>query len=500
MEAHRHEDFLMTGRPATDDVIPGAFALSVGMPDLPAPDGWRWVKLTDVARLESGHTPSRKHPEYWDGDIRWLGIQDARQHHGREIHETRQTVSELGVANSSARILPAGTVCLSRTASVGYVVRLGRPMATSQDFVNWVCSDDVDPEFLMYLLIAEAESILRFGKGSTHTTVYFPEVKAFHICLPQPEEQRRIVAKVEALLARVNAARDRLARVPAILERFRQSVLAAACSGRLTEDWRSPTAEPPDRADEWLRKQAEVSWALTPTGSETVDFDQAPELPESWSCVPLERLSRRIGDVNHRMPSAAEQGIPLVSTKDFQGTEHIDFAGAKKITGTDYLRMCRKIKPERGDILVSRYGTVGEVRKVDFNDPFQVSYSIAIVKPSEAANLTDYLLLALRSPFVQAQMTKETRASAQPDLGLRSIRQLSIPLPQPSERDEIVRRVETLSALADTIEQRATTAHRRADHLTQSILSKAYRGELLPGARTGERTAPDLRKVCDNER
>lgn len=181
------------GREATGRHIPPKLALAVGMPSMPAPRGWEWAALTELARLESGHTPSRRHPEYWTGAIPWLSIQDAKAHHGRRIQETNETTNEVGIANSSARVLPKNTVCLSRTASVGYVVIMGRPMSTSQDFVNWVCSSRLSPEFLQYLLIAEGDDILRFASGSVHSTIYFPEVKAFHICYPPLPEQQRIV-------------------------------------------------------------------------------------------------------------------------------------------------------------------------------------------------------------------------------------------------------------------------------------------------------------------
>src|SRR5207247_5267170 len=131
--------------------------------------------------LETGHSPRRKKPEYWVGDIPWIGIKDATENYGRVIMDTYQHTNELGIANSSARLLPRNTVCLSRTASVGYVVVMGQPMATSQDFVNWVCSNDLDWRFLKYVLVAEKDSFLRFAHGTTHQTIYFPEVKAFHI-------------------------------------------------------------------------------------------------------------------------------------------------------------------------------------------------------------------------------------------------------------------------------------------------------------------------------
>jgi type I restriction enzyme S subunit len=162
------------------------------MPDTPPPDGWEWTLLSDVAQLESGHTPSRKHPEYWDGPVPWIGIKDATGNHGRTIYDTIQHVTDEGLANSSARLLPANTVCLSRTASVGYVVVMGRPMATSQDFVNWICGPDIDHQFLKYVLLAEKEALLRFASGTTHQTIYYPEAKAFHLCLPRLAEQKRI--------------------------------------------------------------------------------------------------------------------------------------------------------------------------------------------------------------------------------------------------------------------------------------------------------------------
>src|SRR5574340_1389612 len=165
------------GRPATAGVIQGRYALSVGMPHTALPGGWHWTPLSDVARLETGHTPSRKHPEYWGGEIPWIGIKDATENHGRTIQDTNQHTNELGIVNSSARVLPANTVCLSRTASVGYVVVMGRPMATSQDFVNWVCSQRIDFRFLKYVLLAERSAFLRFASGTTHQTIYFPEVK-----------------------------------------------------------------------------------------------------------------------------------------------------------------------------------------------------------------------------------------------------------------------------------------------------------------------------------
>lgn len=193
-------DTITGGRAATDAVVPGLAALSIGLPSmLPEPDGYRWTSLSAVARLESGHTPSRAKPEFWDGDIPWIGIRDATGNHGKVIANTEQHVTQLGIDNSSARVLPANTVCLSRTASVGYVVQTARPMATSQDFVNWVCGPDLNPNFLRYLLMSESDSIRRFAYGSVHATMYYPDAKALHVLLPARKEQDAIAEVLGAL-------------------------------------------------------------------------------------------------------------------------------------------------------------------------------------------------------------------------------------------------------------------------------------------------------------
>ena len=110
-------------------------------------------KIRYFAKLESGHTPSRNKPAFWENcTIPWFTLADVwkiRSGSTRFVHETKEKVSALGLANSSARLLPAGTVILSRTASVGYSAILGKPMATTQDFANWICRDKLQPEYLL---------------------------------------------------------------------------------------------------------------------------------------------------------------------------------------------------------------------------------------------------------------------------------------------------------------------------------------------------------------
>ena len=158
------------------------------------PDKWRLVRLTDVAKLESGHTPSRRRPTYWNGGVPWVSLNDVDELDANEILQTKETISDLGLANSSARLLPTGTVIFSRTASIGKSTILGLPMSTTQDFANYICGPELHNRYLMYLFRYMKGTWKRLMAGSTHNTIYMPIFKGLQILLPPAEEQRAIAA------------------------------------------------------------------------------------------------------------------------------------------------------------------------------------------------------------------------------------------------------------------------------------------------------------------
>lgn len=187
------------------------------------------VPLLSCARLESGHTPSRRHSEWWGGTVPWLALPDIRKLHGKVAHATTENINDAGLANSSARLLPVGTVCLCRDASIGFVTMLGRPMATSQHFANWVCDlERLDPEFLMYAFMASFDSLRELGSGSVLKTIYMPTIQSFHVTAPSIEEQRRIACTLRDRLAAAEALARRLRARQAEIERLPQRLLAAA--------------------------------------------------------------------------------------------------------------------------------------------------------------------------------------------------------------------------------------------------------------------------------
>ncbi|MFN3210531.1 MAG: restriction endonuclease subunit S [Roseovarius sp.] len=193
------------------------------------PNDWKLVRLTTVAKLESGHTPNRDKPEYWGGTIPWLSLGDTDALDQLTIEDTLEQVTEKGIKNSSARVLPVDTVIFSRTATVGKACRLAVEMATSQDFANWVCGSDLDPRYLVQVFRHMKREWDRLQAGSTHQTIYMPTFKRLQILLPPKAEQEKIADTGEAFDRRIEAEKQSLAE----LQNTRAALAQELLSGRL---------------------------------------------------------------------------------------------------------------------------------------------------------------------------------------------------------------------------------------------------------------------------
>jgi type I restriction enzyme S subunit len=167
------------------------------------PKDWDEVLLNSVAKSGTGHTPDKKHSEYWNGDIKWVSLADSDALDDLYIEDTFAKITSQGIANSSAVLHPAGTVILSRDAGVGKSAILRTEMAVSQHFMAWRCGEQLDNHFLYYWLQVEKPEFERIANGSTIKTIGLPYFSDLKIPLPPVSEQRAIagaLSDVDALL------------------------------------------------------------------------------------------------------------------------------------------------------------------------------------------------------------------------------------------------------------------------------------------------------------
>lgn len=287
------------------------------------------------------------------------------------------------------------------------------------------------------------------------------------VIFPPLAEQHRIVATMEAILARVNASQERLDRVPGLLKAFRQAVLAAACSGRLTEGWRG----------EYFNqvKTKEV-------GIPDENCNNLFPIPEFWIWTKVGEKTQNVQyGLSIKANDAKETGIPILRMGNIQdGT--IDFTDLKYILADE--KEISQFYLEKGDLLFNRTNSPELVGKsAVFNSDEKMTFASYLIRIKVNQNdlLPEYLNYWTNSVWGRewARMVR-TDGVSQSNINASKIKEMLLPLPPLPEQHEIIRRVEALFALADRIEQRVATGKERADRLTQAILAKAFRGELVP--------------------
>lgn len=307
-------------------------------------------------------------------------------------------------------------------------------------------------------------------------------------------EQIRIADKLDSVLAKVDAAQARLGKIPTLLKRFRQSVLAAATSGELTREWRDDKKPRPIQDySSRTTKERENKGIKESKHSKEFSVDKEPfEIPNNWQWVRLGHIALKITDGAHNTPHVLDNGYPYLMAKDLTGGS-LDFSENRYISEKAHRELHIKCLPEVGDLLVVNIGA-GTGNNVLINVDFEFSFkNIAIIKrPSFVeAEYLKYFFDAQKKRIFDEQ----TRGGAQPFLSLSVLNDIPFALPSIEEQKEIVRRVESLFTLADTVEKQYLETKKRLDRLTQSLLAKAFRGELVPQDPNDEPAAELLKRI-----
>ena len=210
------------------------------MKECELPPGWVAQRLGGVLdNIVGGGTPSKDHPEYFQGSIPLMTVKDMKV---PRPSLTGFNITEEALANSSARVVPADTVVIATRMGLGKVVRPKMPTAINQDLKALFPCDALDKSFLEMWLVSIAAKIEAMGTGTTVKGVRLNQIRELEILLPPLNEQRRIVEKIETLFAELDKGEEALREVQKLLTRYRQSVLKAAVTGELTADWRAENA------------------------------------------------------------------------------------------------------------------------------------------------------------------------------------------------------------------------------------------------------------------
>lgn len=432
------------------------------------PEGWVVTNLQNIANWGSGGTPSRSHDEYYNGNIPWIKTGDLGP---KLITEASEYITDAGVKNSSAKYFPKGSVAIAMYgATIGKTSILGIDATTNQACaVGTPIKDITSSIFLYYFLLNEKNTFIKKGKGGAQPNISQAVIKEHPLSLPPYAEQKIIAEKLDTLLAQVDSTKACLERIPQILKRFRQAVLAAVVNGKAVNI---------DTDENTLTTLGNIA--------KNIKYGTSKKCSKTQGSTAVLRI-----------PNIGPGYIINSNLK------YADFDQKELVTLT----------LKEGDLLLIRSNgsvdLVGKVAVISENDTeyLYAGYLIRVRLDKERA-APKYISYCLQSPQLRQVIENIARStSGVNNINSKELASLEIPLTPLPEQHEIVRRVEQLFAWADTIEKQVNNALTRVNSLTQSILAKAFRGELTaqwraenPSLISGENSAAALLEKIKAER
>lgn len=446
------------------------------------PNSWTWARLGDVCRTTSGGTPSRKNAEYFTGDIPW--VKSGELPDGL-VSEVEERITAAAVANSSAKLFPAGTLLIALYgATVGKLGILKEAATTNQAVCAIFPPEYLDTKYLFWYLRCVRSDLVAQAVGGAQPNISQGILRELRVPIAPLDQQKRIVAEIEKQFSRLDEAVANLKRVKANLKRYKAAVLKSAVAGRLVEteaELARREGRSYETGEQLLQRILETrrsQWQgkgkyKEPAAPDTTDL---PALPEGWAWASVDQLVAHLTDGDHQAPPQTDQGIPFLVIGNVRGGE-IDFSDTRFVGEAYYNSLDPNRQPKLGDLLYTLVGSYGIPVRVTTEKPFCIQRHMAILRPHEHSPIS-YLTLAMASDNVFRQATTVATGTAQLTVPLAGLRQIAIPLPSISEQERIVAEVDRrLSLLRETGTQVRANLQ-RAERMRQALLGQAFAGRV----------------------
>jgi type I restriction enzyme M protein len=341
-------------------------------------------------RVESGGTPKSDVEEYWGGGIPWATLVDLpATDFISEITATKRTISDKGLRESSAKMIPANSVVVSTRATIGRIAINRVPIATNQGFKNVVIEDSARavPEYVALALTKLVPRMQAWATGGTFAEISKSKFCELQIPLPPLDVQKEIVAEIEGYQKVINGARS-------VLDHYRPHI---------------------------------------------------PIHPD-WPLVPLADVCETITDGDHQPPPKASEGVPFVTITNINDEHELDFTKTFFVPESYYSNLNAARKPRGGDVLYTVTGSYGIPVLVPENIRFCFQRHIALIRTGPQL-LNRFLLSLLASPLMLQQGHEAATGVAQKTVSLSSLRGFKIPLPPLATQQAIVAEIEAEQAL-----------------------------------------------------
>ncbi|SIQ99540.1 restriction endonuclease subunit S [Pontibacter lucknowensis] len=488
------------------------------------PEGWVWIRLGGLGSIVGGGTPKADSPEFFcEEGIPWLTPADLGKHQGKYVTRGRRDITELGLAKSSAQLLPTGSVLFSSRAPIGHLAIASNPISTNQGFKSCVPYILDLNQYIFYFLKKAAKEINENASGTTFKEVSGKEVSAILVPLPPLAEQKAIVARVEELMQKIEELENQTAEriqlkkhlgaaalqqltaatdeeleqnwlflkqhftsmfdEAANVKKLRETILQLAVQGKLTATWRkyNPTTEP---ASELLKRiQAEKAQLVKEKKIkkekplEPISEDEVPyTLPEGWVWC-------RFGDVAKEMAYGTSEKtndfseVPVLRMGNITSDGKVLYHNLKFISPT--IKDLPRLYLKKYDLVFNRtnsYELVGKSGVFDKNDD-EFTLASYLIKATlflddvDVFYINNYINSSVcRQTQIEPQITQQTN---QANFSGSKLKDILVPLPPHTEQEAIVAKVDQLMQLCDKLEKQIQQSKQEAEALMQSVVQEA---------------------------
>ena len=503
------------------------------------PTSWCYIEIEQVLQLldtgkviQQGWSPQcEKEPSDLDewGVLKTTSIQEGAflPHENKKLPETMEPRPAIEVKPGDILMTCAGP--RNRCGVACFVKKTrGHLMMSGKMYRFRADRQMVEAKYLeAFLLSQEAKTAIdkmKTGINDSGLNLTHGRFKKLAVPIPPINEQKRIIAKIDELFSDLDKGIESLKATREQLTIYRHAVLKYAFEGKLTKQWRKGKKDKIESADEMLdhiRQEREkdyqqklevwekafLKWEeggkkdkkpAKPRKQEEIqpnkdEFNGLPILPENWKWVLLSQLSHHIVDGTHKTPKYLNTGVPFISAKDINGFK-ISFDDTRFISETEHQELIKRCTPNKGNVLITKSGTIGRVAVVESDNEFSLFESVAnvpVISPTSPYYIALVSYLAIAGVFG----ARNQKGVAVKHLHLENLRRLPIPLAPKYEQQEITETLEAILSVIDQQDKIVSENLKKADALRQSILKQTFSGKLVEQDPKDEPTSVLLERI-----
>ncbi|MBW6411012.1 restriction endonuclease subunit S [Clostridium weizhouense] len=422
------------------------------------PGNWINVKLGAVAKWGSGGTPSRKHSEYYDGEIPWIKTGELNNGY---IYDSEEKITHEAINKSSAKIFKKGSVLIAMYgATIGKVAILGVDATTNQACAAAECYEVVNNKFLFYYLLSQKENFIDLGKGGAQPNISQAIIKEYTIPLPTLKEQHRIVNRIENLFEKLDKAKELIEEARDGFEKRKAAILEKAFRGELTNDYRMKN-----------------------------------NMAYNWSLNKLKNVAKITsgGTPSRKRPEYFEGEIPWIKTGEIIWSHIYD--SEEHITQEAIDNSSAKLIPS-GSVLVAMYGQgLTRGRAAILLGEACTNQAVCALIPTEKIRARYLYYYFMKNYWNFRQLAK---GGNQENLSGKVIGEFEIEIPSVEEQKEIVRILDKFLEEESKIDE-LTQLEEQIELIKKSILAKAFRGELGTNCEDEESALELLKEILSKD-